>query len=221
MRKNLVSVCAMALLALGGCSSNDRNWGDYFEMLRQSISASFGKQLISRDQAGAVPYASMAYRADGSSEAMLVLATETNGNLLWTAASRVVLLTNGGRVLRSIGLPHNREATVATSPEGFPPIAAALKSAYTSTRIVDMPELGAYSVTLICTAMPVGPRMIRILGMALATVQVNESCRGNNSPWKFTDTYWLDPETGFPWQSRQHLTPKGPVLEIRILRPPE
>lgn len=209
-----------ALLFLAGCSSDQGAWGEYFQIIRQGLAGSFHKTGITRDQAAAIPYASLGFRIDGSNENLLVLATDNNGDLLWTAASHIVLLTHGGRVLRSVGLPHDIAATTAQSAGGLPPLSDALRAPYRSTRLVDLPDIGAYGVVVNCVTTAKGRQNLSIIGTTVATTRIDETCRSTRPRWSFTDNYWIDAQTGFTWHSVQHLHPSGTTIQIEVFRPP-
>jgi hypothetical protein len=211
-----------AALLLSGCSSQSSTlWGQYLQVLRESYRQTTGGGRVTMDQAAAVPYASVAYRADGGSERMLVLASDTNGDLLWTAASRVVLLTRDGRLLRSIGLPHDRGGLSPQAGSTLAPPVAALKAPYRSVRLADFPDLSLYGVTLNCVTTARGRANVMVLGTALVTTRVDETCQSQRPRWSFTDSYWLDADSGFVWMSMQNVHPSGTRLQIKILRPPE
>jgi hypothetical protein len=220
MRIRILPLAGLAALLLaGGCSSDGGAWGEYFQIMRQSIGASFHKTSVGRDQAASIPYASLGYRINGGNEGILVLATDSNGEQLWTAASHVVLLTRGGRVLRSVGLPHDIAGTMAQGGT-LPPLSDALRGPYRSTRTVDLPDIGAYGVSLNCTTTARGPQAISIIGTTINTVRIDETCRSNRPYWSFTDNYWIDAKTGFTWHSIQHLHPVGTTIQIEVFRPP-
>jgi hypothetical protein len=210
-----------ALFLLGGCSSQANVWGQYFEFMKQGYRNSTGGGVISIEQAAAIPYATLAYRVDGSSEKLLVLATDTNGDLLWTAASRIVLLIRDGRILRSVGLPNDRSNLRTQTDAPLAPLMGALKSPFRTTRQVDFPDIGLYGVVLNCITQQRGRQLVNILGTAIATTRIDERCESRSPRWSFTDSFWLDGESGFAWQSVQHVHPKGTVVQIKILRPPE
>lgn len=212
----------MALLLAGGCSSADSgntNYAQFYQLFKQSMAASFGKIRVTRDQAAAIPYASLGYALDGGNQTMLVLATDTNGELLWTSPSHVVVVTRDGRIVRTLGLPHNLSGlTTAGAPS--PPPAAAIRQPFTSTRQEDFPELGFYGVALACRARLVGRQKITILGQTIATDRVDETCQSRVPEWSFTDSFWVDPDNGLVWRSLQHIHPGGTTIEIEIFRPP-
>ena len=76
------------LLLLSGCdSTGTSDYSLYDQALRQGISAGIGSEpRITKDQAAQVPYASIGYRVDDGAEQLLVLATDSGGDQLWTSA---------------------------------------------------------------------------------------------------------------------------------------
>lgn len=213
---------ALALLA-GSCSSSssgDTSYSQFYQVLRQSFSASFGNVRVTREQAAAISYASMGYRVDGGNQAMLVLATDSGGELLWTSSAHVVIVTRDGRIVRTLGLGHDLSALTTRDQAPPPAPAAAARAPFASIRLEDFPELGLYGVSVSCRAHMVGRQAIKILGQAIATIRVDEACDSRKPEWSFTDSYWVDVDNGLVWRSRQHVHPKGGVVETELLRPP-
>jgi hypothetical protein len=216
----IARLIAPAML-LAGCSSD--GGGDYKQFLtliRQGFSQSFSSNAITREQAAAIPYASMGYRINGSREALIVLATDTGGDLLWTSNSHIVLVTRDGRLTRSVGLAHDLGGQTAQEPGGIPSPAAAMKRTLRYRRSEDFPDTGLYNVALECSLTTAGPQTINILQHAIATIRIAERCSATTQGWSFTDSFWVDPGSGFVWRSQQHIHPKGDVLETEIFRPP-
>ncbi len=206
---------------LQGCGNTSGPWSQYLQMVRQGVSAGFSTQSVSRDQAAEIPYASLGYRVNNGNQSLLVLATDNSGTQIWTAASHVVLQIKGGRVVRSVGLPRDRAALVAQNGADIPPLAQAIKQPFTSIRRTDLPDMGYYGLALTCTTVNRGRQITSILGVAMSTVRIDETCSSNTPRWAFTDSYWIDADTGFAWRSVQHLHPLRVAVEIEILRPPE
>ena len=214
-------VLAGAALALGACSSSrDQLYKQYFQVVKQSFAASFGSQRVSREEAAAIPYASMGYRVDGGPQYLLVLGSDAGGDLLWTAKSQVVIVTRDGRIVRTVGLPHDISAVTPQAGQLLSAPGDALRGAVPGTRVADFPDLPAYGVTLTCSAAAAGPQTISILGNAIHTVRVLESCHSAQLRWSFVDSYWIEPQSGLVWRSLQHLHPGGETIEIKTLRPP-
>jgi hypothetical protein len=208
-----------ALLLLGACSSSGTSgYSQYYQVLRDSVAASFGDGRITKDQAAAIPYATMGYRLNGGNEQLVVLATDANGEQLWTSAAHIVIVTRGGRITRTLGLEHDISGMVPKVGDKLPEIAAALKGDLRYTRLQDFPSLPAYGVTVTCTLSHKGAQTVTILGRGIATARVDELCRSTNPQWSFVNNYWIDPETGLCWRSRQHIGPQGKVVDSEILR---
>jgi hypothetical protein len=217
-----LSALAIILPVLAGCSSSGTSsYAQYYQVLRQSVTASMGSGRITKDQAAAIPYASMGYRVNDASEQLVVLATDANGEQLWTSSAHIVITTRGGRITRTVGLERDIAGLGPKIGAQLPEIAAALKGDVTYARVQDFPSLPAYAVTANCTLSQRGAQTIVILGRGIATARVDESCQSANPRWSFTNSYWIDPQTGLCWRSRQHVGPQGDVVETEILRPPE
>lgn len=173
-------------------------------------------QRVRLQDAAATPYASLGLRVGRSSEIMLVLATDSNGERLWTSAARIAITTSAGRVIRTSGLGQDLGGLALQSRVSDD------KGATTSHWLADLPDLNAYGVTVVCQSRPSGDETIKILGATIQTRRVDEDCRcGTNSfLWTFENVYWIDPTDGMVWRSIQHVNPKLDALEIEILRPP-
>jgi hypothetical protein len=211
----------VAVLTLAGCSSNrDGMYQQYGQMLKQSFGM-FSGGGITRQEAATVPYASLGYRINDGDQAMLVLATDTDGEQIWTASNHIVFQLHGGRLTRTVGLKTNLGGvTPQQGTDGIPAPFTALQRPFGGARLVDYPELGIYSMLLTCSAKARGAESVTILGQPIATVRVDETCENRPLAWRFTDTYWLDPHSGLAWRSIQHIAPKGEKVEIETLRPP-
>jgi hypothetical protein len=207
---------------LAGCSSADTgntNYAQFYQLLKQSVSASFGNVRVTRDQAATIPYASIGYSVDGGNQAMLVLATDAGGEQLWTSPTHVVIVTRDGRIIRTLGLGHDLSG-LTLRDKTVPPPAAAVRGPFASTRLEDFPELGLYGALVSCHARMVGRQKIEVLGQAITTNRVEEACQSRKPDWSFVDTFWVDPDNGLVWRSRQHIHPKGEMVETEIFRPP-
>jgi hypothetical protein len=188
--------------------------------LQQSVKASFGKVRVTREQAAAIPYATMGYRLDGANENVLILGTDSGGEQLWTSPLKVVMVTRDGRIVRTLGLAHDLSGLTARGNDVMPAPAAAIQAPFTSTRLEDFPELGMYGVIVSCRARAAGRQTIKILGQPIVTMRVDEACRSQKPEWTFVDNYWVDIDNGRVWRSRQHVHPKGGMIETELFRPP-
>ena len=208
-------------LFVGGCSSTgDSDYSQFYQALRQSIGAGFGDGRVTKDQAAAIPYASLGYRVNDGSEQLLVLATDSNGEQLWTSAAHIVIATRGGRIVRTVGLPANVAAVTPAGAQTIPLLTTALSGPVSYSKLADLPDSRIYGAALACRLMYRGKQTIVILGRGISTVKIDESCASSALNWSFTDSYWLDADTGLAWKSIQHISPVQGKIETTILRPP-
>ena len=211
-----------ALLSLPGCdSSGSSDYTLYYQALRQGLAAGFGRPPhITKDQAAAIPYASIGYRLNDGPEQLLVLATDSGGEELWTSGAHVVIVTRGGRVVRTVGLAQDVSAVTPQKDQHVLGLAESTRTGVETTRIEDFSGIPVYGVVVKCVAQTKGTETIAILGRGITTRKIDENCRSDVLNWSFTDSYWIDPETALAWRSIQHVGPKDEKIEIEVLRPP-
>ena len=209
------------LLLLAGCSSGGpSDYSQLYQAMRQGVAASFGNARVTKTQAAAIPYASIGYRVNDGAEQMIVLATDTNGEQLWTSAAHIVIVMRNGRIVRTVGLAHDVSAMTPQAQQHLASPATAMKGPVTYTRLEDFADLPAYGAPVSCSMSLRGAQTIVILGHGVPTFRVDEVCHSTSLDWSFTDSFWLDQDSGIVWRSIQHTHPKGEKIETEILRPP-
>ncbi|MGH6870082.1 MAG: YjbF family lipoprotein [Rhizomicrobium sp.] len=211
------TLACLAALALAGCGSADSNvgWDQVYDMFSGGFG---GSSSVTLEQAASVPYATLGVRVGDGPEAMVVLAGQAGGDLLWTSRARIAVTTRHGRIVKTSGLPRNIDSLyfpagdpILDAARGGPPIE--------STRMADFWDLNRYSVPLRCVAVSRGTDPVTILGKTIATTRVDETCEGSTMDWSFTDSFWVG-SNGLVWKSIQHYHPDYDPLELEILRPP-
>ena len=220
IRTTACGALALMAAACGSSNSGNTSYAQFFKVARQSLSASFGNVRVTREQAAAIAYASLGVTVDGGNQGLLVLATDSGGDLLWTSAAHVVIVTRDGRIVRTVGLGRDLASATSRDQSGSPPPAAAARAAFSSIRLEDFPDLGLYGVRVSCRTTLAGRQSVKILGQAIATLRIEEACNSRNPDWSFTDIFWVDKDSGFVWRSRQNVHPKGTLVETEIFRPP-
>jgi hypothetical protein len=208
-------IAALACLAaLSACSSE--GGGDWLTMLKAAqITWENRDAAAELNEVAAIPYATLGIRIDGGREQIVILATDSNGDRLWTSAARISLTTRRGRIVATSGFGTDLSGYASTQGS---PLDWTTPHSYTWS--ADFPDLGLYSVTIKCDVTPAGRDPIEILGKTFDTIRVDERCRSDRQDWTFSNTYWVSSETGRVWRSIQHFHPHGPELEIEFLRPP-
>ena len=203
-----------ALLSACGTNSNEARYGT---LLWRLVS---GQQVeVSREQAGAIPFATIGITIGRADEGLMVLGLAEGDRQEWYARTQMIAMNNG-RVLQTEGFPFNlsrlevRAASGATVHGGPPP----LDTDY--SMVVDFQDLRLVGASARCRSTETGQESIEILGTSLITNHVTESCKIDLIDWSFENEFWVDPDSGFIWQSRQYIHPKLARLTLRVLRPP-
>ncbi|MDE2111685.1 MAG: YjbF family lipoprotein [Alphaproteobacteria bacterium] len=212
--RRAVPILATAL-ALGGCSA--LGGGDAASLVALAKNVWNGNSgSVTLEQAAAVPYASLGIRVGDGPEGMLILAGDTDGQLLWTSGAGAAISTRNGRIVRTAGFAQNLGGYES---RGDTPGTDGMQTVRWQA---DFPDLNLYSVSITCQDRPAGNETIIILGKDIHTKRMDETCASDESRlgWAFDNTYWLDPSSGVVWRSIQHIHPGFNTIETEILRPP-
>lgn len=176
---------------------------------------------VTLKEAGAVPYASLGVRVNGGKEVLIVLVTDAPHSRLWTAGKTIALQTDDGRIVRSSGFANNLSGVSGDLGAAVSPLDALRRRDGARTLLYDFADLNAYSVKTVCRATSRGHENIQILGKAIPTQRIEETCRAEALDWSFTNTFWVGEKSGMVWQSVQHIHPRLGPISTEILRPPE
>ena len=212
----LIARLSAALLAIaaGACSSEGGgDWRGLFDTVRDSWENRDAP--VSLAEASSIPYSTLGIRIGSAREQILVLATDTGGDRLWTSAARIAILTRGGRIVGTAGLPGNISNYASQSGAG--------SSWFTARRVswtADFADLGVFSASVTCQDVPAAHEPTTILGQEFNTMRIDETCTSDQLNWNFANTYWVSSSTGRVWRSIQYIHPNMDPLEIQILRPP-
>jgi len=204
---------AAACLAAAGCSSEGGgDWINMYKIARNYWNGS--NEHVSLERAASIPYATLGVRIGDGPEQILILASDSDEQQLWTASGRLALTTRYGRIVATSGLGTDlANRTNDRASEDW-------TVAHHFTWTADIPSLNVFSVPVACTDQPAGPDPIEILGKRFETTRIEEQCSAETLGWSFVNTYWVNPLSGIVWRSIQHVSPQAPVLELEILRPP-
>jgi hypothetical protein len=207
---------AVLVWPLAACSSDQQSdWGTVYTVLSQSFG---GKSSdVKREEAAAIPFATIGVRVDGGPEGMLIMAGSNRQQKLWTSASHIVLETEGGRILRTAGLEYNRsDMRIVRGANERPPIDGNVETVWEE----DFADQHLYSIPVTCRTTVRGTDSVSNFGRPVPTVRVDEDCRSEQIDWSFTNSYWISPHDGLVWRTIQYVSPKLGPLEIEILRAP-
>lgn len=199
---------------LAGCGS-DSDFGQLGGLLWGNVTSIGGEGAsITRNQAAAISFASIGVRYASGPEAMLVLATKSGGESEWLAGTQVSIITRAGRIVRTVGLPHNLSGVQGpladTGPDAVP-------GSY--HYLYDFAESRVFGVVVTCTQQDAGAESIAIIGATHETRHIVEKCHAPQLDWDFQNDFWKDAATGAVLKSEQNIHPRAETVTIEVLRP--
>jgi hypothetical protein len=209
----------LSLPLLAGCSSDQHSdESGLADMLGQSFEAYAHGGTVTRDQAGAVPYASIGVSVGTSSQVLLALATQSRDVRLWTSSARIAIETQSGRITRTAGLRHNMSQNAFSGSD--PLLARGSWQLAPYEYLIDLPDRNIYQTRIHYEMQAPQPCDIYILGARLSVLHLRERGSCSMLGWQFENEYWADARNRFVWQSRQTIHPDLDDVEIVVLRRP-
>ena len=206
-------------LLLGSCIKSPVI-GNAFNVAKATI---FGHPDIplKRNTITKLPYASMTARVGNGPQALLLYARQMNEEQHWiSGVDRSVLALRGGRIVRTFGFPENLKET---RYEGVDPVNRSLhklEGRVESARYIDLDLSSFFNLAIESIFESLGPRKIRIVELDFETILIREINICNTLRFQFENLYWVDPEDGFVWKSRQVIARSFPPVHFEILKPP-
>ena len=174
---------------------------------------------LTRADVDRIPYASLAVRMGDGPQVLLILGRYDGDKLDWISGQNEVLVTERGRVVRTYGLPQDLTNTTfhGADPVGQP--SAAIAAARQCLRTVDVDPGHHDGIAVASQFEKVGDETIGILGESHPTELWRERGNAPQIDWEFVNLFWIDPESGYVWKSRQAATPSLPPIETIVYRP--
>lgn len=205
-----------ALLAAVGLASCAGEGGDAAKIGSLMFQSFTGGTMITREQAAEIPYASIGVQLGSSSQGLAVLGKGVGDDRFWYSGNRILFVTRAGRVIQTVGLPYDLKHVEIRGPNGS---FAAPGTAAKFMMVFDFEDLQSFNVIANCTDIDRGPETISILGSNIQTHHHIESCKCEQLDWSFDNDFWIDPKTGYVWQSVQDIHPRSSVLSVMVFRP--
>lgn len=173
---------------------------------------------IDREWISNLPYATISARIGSGPNIVLVLAKIDDGNLHWVSSDRGLLVTRGGYLVKTYGLPSNVASTrFETLSHKDAPISAS--SRITNVRFIDLSDDQLYGVRIDSAIRPAGSEIIDIYDVRIECDIYEEVCRAPTLDWNFVNRFWLEKETGRTWRSIQYIAPSLPPVTLELLKP--
>ena len=176
---------------------------------------------LKRNAITKLPYASMTARVGNGPQSLLLYARQMDEEQHWISGlDRSVLALREGRIVKTFGFPENLKET---RYEGTDPVNRALHKLtgrVESTRYIDLDLSAYFNLAIESIFESLGPQKIRIVELDFDTILIREINSCNTLRFQFENLYWVDPEDGFVWKSRQVIARSFPPVHFEILKPP-
>lgn len=231
---NRLLLCLILTLATSGCSQKFNDVSDTMSL------AFFGNDdtTLGNDDIANLPYASIYAQVGNGPQAFMVLAiaqpithtylsTSTSASyqkdqtqLKWLSADRAMLVTENGRVVKTVNLPTaNLTSSYSDQPD---PLMLGLHRDSTPKywqRHIDWQPGYHSGYTLDSLFNFEGKEVININESPVETLHFSEKVTVKSLDESFINHFWLNPKNGKVLKSRQRLAPGQPYIEITLLKP--
>lgn len=174
---------------------------------------------VDREAIENLPYATTRAKLGRSGWIVMVLGRYEGDFLHWVSADKITVVTQGGRVVRTAGLPENLVGTNFTRGDPLTRIGGLVAENAASNRTIDLRPQNLFGIPVQAFLVIEGTRQIEIAGRRHNTIQLSEFASVELLDWEFKNLFWIDSETGFVWKSVQHVSPGLPPIEMEILKP--
>lgn len=209
-------VCLVIPTLLSSCGTNSN-----IAVAEKTIRAALfppSEPAISREQISKLPYAMITARVGKGPPAVLVLADNSDGARQWMATNAVSIVTRNGRLIRTVGFPHDMRDLrfIGIDPLAGSPQRLVGTANYKITLSLD--QSNNRSLLLDCSLSMIGPEKIEIVELIFETVRLEETCISDKQK-NISNTYWVDAFDGYVWQSRQRWDRDQPAISLSVLKP--
>ncbi|MGR5146660.1 YjbF family lipoprotein [Photobacterium alginatilyticum] len=202
--------------------------------------AFFGNEdtSLSEDDIANLPYASIYARVGNGPQAFMVLAIaqplvhhqldnggslppqQSHTQLKWMSADRAMLVTEGGRLVKTVNLPSaNLNSSYSDQPD---PLILGLHLESTPKhwqRYIDWQPGYHFGYTLDSVFNVKGKEVIKINEIPVEAIHFSEKVSVKSLGLNFINHFWINPNNGKVLKSLQKLAPNQPYIEITLLKP--
>lgn len=174
---------------------------------------------VSDEQIESLPYASMYLRIDNGQRIFLVLGYDENGQQKWVTQDRAMLVTQKGRLVKTLGLSDNL-LEVNNLPQDPLTHPLHIRDGESWTRIMSWTENGQLRSSSAASRFTRDrDEVLTLAGRQIACHVWHEevTLAANGTQWQ--NTFWIDAVSGEVRQSVQQMGADTLPVEITILKP--
>ncbi|WP_133406274.1 YjbF family lipoprotein [Parashewanella tropica] len=214
-----LSVLVLSTLFLSGCSNNTQHFTDTFKL------AVFGKEQTKIDHAKVVasPYASLYVKQGENPAALMVLAWAEEGHtkghpaLKWLSSSKEMLMTESGRITKTLKLPNENLVSVHSNKPDPLSLGLHLDSTPRFWRYQISWQPGYHFAYQAESRFILKGKVIKQLPSGLKeTLHVIEKVSVPKLSLSYNNDYWIAPKTGEVIASSQIPAPGMQRFELTI-----
>jgi len=207
-----LSLLLLCLLAQG-CTQTQKGLGETVKL------ALLGPDDVdvTTEQVESLPYASMYLRVNGGQRIFVVLGFDENGQQKWITRDRTMVVTQHGRVVKTLGLTDNlREVSNLEQDPLADPLH--LTDGASWARQLSWSEAGRFhAATATSRFTRLQDEVLDLAGRRVACRVWQEEVNAAGKSWR--NIFWIDTTTGQLRQSRQTLDGNDFSVETTILKP--
>lgn len=222
-RRLYVFFAVISSTVITGCSGSSQHLKSTFEVALFGIKA----QGITTEYVQSLPYASLYISMNNDPEALVILGWVEPGMgealaLKWVSGTQEMVVTEAGRVTKTLNLPLGNLMAIIT--EQADPLSLGLLDHSVPHRwdyylrwqdkqqkIHQQPVVSTFSL--------LGKEVTLLPGGEKELIKVDERVFFPLTGQSYHNLYWLTPQTGEVFASRQQLGPNGVELHLSIAKP--
>jgi len=223
----------VAILLSAGITGCSQKFNDVNDTLSIALFGDNDTELAS-DDVQRLPYASLYAQVDDGPQAFMVLALaepalsltdvsltqNTRTQLKWVSSDKGMLVTEGGRLVKSMNLPQgNLIETYSSQPD---PLTLGLQRASTPMhwqRTIDWQPGYHFGYQLTSRFARQDNAVIMVNERPVETWHFIESVTIDALDTHYQNQFWIDGKTGKVLKSQQTLAPGLPVIDMTLLKP--
>jgi hypothetical protein len=140
---------------------------------------------VNREEIENLPYATTRAKLGRSGWVVVVLGRYDGDLLHWISADKITIVTHGGRIVRSAGLPENLVGTNFMNGDPLTQAGAWVTQDATSNRTTDLRPQNLFGIPVQATLAVEGTRQIEITDRRYNTIQISERASVELLDWEF------------------------------------
>lgn len=193
-------ICAFILLwSLTGCAQSIQDVGDTLHL------AWYGTPdvTLSSDDILRIPYASIYARVGSAPQAFLVLAFAENEQLKWVSQDRTMLITQHGRLIKTLGFLNNQSEIHTLEPDPLSQPLSIIEKQKWAWQLTWQEGRQRHTADLTSTFSPQNKVTLNFNGENARYQLINEYV--SNGDQHFSNRYWVNIRTGKVEKSQQFI----------------